>query len=733
MSEQWFSAQELVGIAGMPTAAFSIRRRANREQWKARQKQKGKGMEYHIQSLPEETKHQLLKKIIEKDGEIELAQKNAKAVIVPQPHTLKHKTEAMIAYQSLSIEKQQLAMARSQVLAIRRQYLKPYAENKALTAGEQEFVKAYARKTHKLDDSIYRLVEKVSISTLRRWQQWLDTEGLVRLAGEYKNNIKESKIDAQPDLKNFVVALITGKPQLAKNPKRVATIIQDKSANYPHWDLPSTSSVARWLTQWHKNNGAAFAYLTNPDAYNSKHRPLYSKMYQWVTQPNDCWEFDSTPTDVMLNVNGKQRRYSLIAAIDVKTRRVKVLLSPTSNSEGVCLLLRKCLIEWGMPNPNGQVKTDNGSDYVSDRVTTILDMLEINQAIANPYSGWEKPYIERFFRTLSTTLCELLPGYIGHNVAERQQIEAARDFAQRIGQGKKKADQQALELALTPSQLDDIIQDWVEHHYHLSPHSGLDGISPAQAYIDTQYRPRIIENHHCLDSLLNYIGDATVIRGSISSGNIQYTAPELQDHQWDRKRVRVFLDPKDVGRATLYPIDGWSQYIDAVNIDLVGREIDPNEFREQRKIQRQALNQIRRHTKQLQQEYGIDTHYADTLAAKKAANNLSALPKAATPHNNAALHGLAESQQTEETPAYSEAELKQIEAMRKTLEAKEEQLSEQKNHLHRSIHDKARYLAEQYLTRELTDKEQAFITKYKQENSVGKRNIEEIMARRRQA
>ena len=62
-------------------------------------------------------------------------------------------------------------------------------------------------------------------------------------------------------------------------------------------------------------------------------------------QPNDVWEFDSTPVDAML-VEG---RHSIIAVIDVFTRRVRLLVAKTSSSEGICLLLRKTPADLGHP------------------------------------------------------------------------------------------------------------------------------------------------------------------------------------------------------------------------------------------------------------------------------------------------------------------------------------------------------------------------------------------------
>ncbi|MDZ7902315.1 MAG: hypothetical protein U5L01_07135 [Rheinheimera sp.] len=54
-----------------------------------------------------------------------------------------------------------------------------------------------------------------------------------------------------------------------------------------------------------KQKVAELAYATNPREFNNSHRPLFGRMYSWITGPNQVWELDSTPTDVQLNVDGQ--------------------------------------------------------------------------------------------------------------------------------------------------------------------------------------------------------------------------------------------------------------------------------------------------------------------------------------------------------------------------------------------------------------------------------------------
>ena len=60
MNDCWFTVQQLVGISGMPKTTDGVRFKANNEKWERRKKTKGKGFEYNINSLPEETKTALI-------------------------------------------------------------------------------------------------------------------------------------------------------------------------------------------------------------------------------------------------------------------------------------------------------------------------------------------------------------------------------------------------------------------------------------------------------------------------------------------------------------------------------------------------------------------------------------------------------------------------------------------------------------------------------------------------
>ncbi|MFQ1792651.1 DNA-binding protein [Aeromonas veronii] len=48
----WHTAQALAGLVGMPAYPDGVCKKAEREEWQSRKREKGKGAEYHIGSLP---------------------------------------------------------------------------------------------------------------------------------------------------------------------------------------------------------------------------------------------------------------------------------------------------------------------------------------------------------------------------------------------------------------------------------------------------------------------------------------------------------------------------------------------------------------------------------------------------------------------------------------------------------------------------------------------------------
>lgn len=746
MSKDWFSAAELLAMPGMPGSVQGVRYKAANANWLSRKRPTGKGNEYHINSLPLETRQHVAKQaalaIAQADTDVarsarQVASEMERKELVTAQQVKEIKESGTARFNGLSEKAQRRVQAKVLILQTYQAYIAPYRVARQEQKGLNTFVSEFNQRQLELPEWVYGQIKKLSKNFKYRWKAVLDNGGLAALAGNYGKTKGRSVIGLQPQIEQFLMALLTRKPHLAHKNKDIhQTLLIMQEMDYPHWQIPSISSVERWVKNWLAKHSAEFSYVTNPDAYNSKHRPLFGRMYmyQQLEQPNDIWEFDSTPVDAML----KDGRHSIIAVIDVFTRRVRLWVAPTSSSEGICLLLRKTILDWGMLNPGGLAVTDNGSDYVSKKVSGLFGLLEFQQHQTTPYSGWEKPAIERFFRTLSHSIVEKLPGYIGHNVADRKQIEAARSFAERIA--KKEGDEKEIALQLTGAELQQFLDDWLEYHYHHKVHSELD-TTPFQAYQNSGYQPRTVSNPDALNLLLNFVGEATVIRGGVKAGSVKYVAPELMEAVWDRAKVRVFVDPSDVGRAVLYPIDliieGDSSWIEAINQELIGREISPEEFQSRRKAEQKVLRKFRKTSKELVEVFGIDDIHAKELAYYKAKNgNLTAFPQPTLPHENGMLADLDSFKPTSsrsESPAqYSDEELAALEARREKRHEQQAMLAQESAQGMRTEQEQAWHIAKKSIHTEITEKEAKWFKGFMRSHVLAARRINKYLEEARQ-
>ncbi|MEG0007934.1 MAG: DNA-binding protein [Aeromonas sp.] len=708
--KEWFTSMDLVSLPGMPRTVQGVRYRAKSEQFNSRKCADGKGAEYHISSLPVETRRYLAEQAVAEQGQaVTDHAAGGKAMAKLLVSEVQLKPDAGRKLLTLGDGARKKVDARLLILQAADIYLAPYQACQQGEVGRRAFIEAYRTRALSLPANVYERQKPFSLITLRRWQGALADEGPAALAGNYQRE-RPSTVEQSPELVQFLTALVTAKPHLANKWGALHELANQYSdMNQLGWHIPSQSSLRRWLVKWLAENKVAFTYATNPDAYNNKYRSAIEEMYPWMAQPNDVWEFDSTPVDAML-VDG---RHSIIAVIDVYTRRVRLLVAKSSSSEGICLLLRKTLLAWGTLNENGVMRTDNGSDYVSQRVMSICTLLGMNVSRSNAYSGWEKPHIERFFRTLSHGLIELLPSYIGHCVADRQVIEARKSFAERLEE-KRKPDtaKELFELAMTAAELQTLLDNWLDARYHNRKHSSL-GVTPNEKYQNARYQRRAISDDSALDLLLNHIGEATVSKGFIKAGGLKYSAPELLEHNWKSQRVSVFLDPCDVGRAILYRTGDWNERIEAVNLDLLGNGVSPETFRAAKKADAKALGSFRREMRNLAKTFGIDqlhqdvvNHFLDqakdTLLFRQPDQGL----------DNSALTALSGVVLQPVERSFSAAELVAIEAKREEKAARAQATAGQESRALKTEYEQAIYLAEKELDAPLGEREKEWLTKY---------------------
>ena len=306
---------------------------------------------------------------------------------------------------------------------------------------------------------------------------------------------------------------------------------------------PAKSTIQHWLAAWRRDYAHERSAVSNPDRHRSHRKPAGGDAAAHVLRLNQEWELDSTTADVMC-ADGK--RYSVVGGVDIWSRRGRLLVVPTSRASAIAALLRRCILDWGVPE---MVRTDEGRDYTSQHMLGVLADLEIDQDICPPYSPDAKPFVERFLGTVTRDLFANLRGFTGHNVAQAQALRSRKSFAQRRGAD----DAEIFDCTLTAEQLQTYCDRWCEDVYGREPHAGLGGLSPFERAASWAGPVRRVADERALDALLAEPageGKRTVGKGGIRLDHVDYIAGALGALVGER--VHVLQDPADLDRIHVY-------------------------------------------------------------------------------------------------------------------------------------------------------------------------------------
>ena len=402
-----------------------------------------------------------------------------------------------------------------------------------------------------------------SANSVRRWRTTV--RGLA--AGDQLDALLDAPRPGRPpkiagDVRELLKALVFHNPAhlTAEHCRRVL------EARVGHAPAPST--LRHWLARFRREHARELSAVTNPDRHRSHRKPAGGDAAAGIERLNQLWELDSTTADVMCT-DGK--RYAIVAAIDVWSRRARVLVVPTSRATAIAALLRHCILTWGVPET---VRTDEGRDYTSRHVTDVLAALALAHDPCPPYSPERKPFIERFLGTLTRDLFANLPGFTGHDVVGAQALRARKSFAARRAerpqsarcaerarnrQGRASGATHGEDLAetfgcaLTADELQAWCDDWCRAVYERRPHDGLGGATPFARAAGWTGSVRHVHDERALDALLAEPagnGWRTVRKGGIRLDNVDYIAGPLGPLVGERVRVRH--DPADLDLIHVY-------------------------------------------------------------------------------------------------------------------------------------------------------------------------------------
>ena len=374
--KMWFTTGELADLAlagdlaGLPTTRRGVRKLAEREQWQLRHglarrragRDGGGGLEYHIDLLP-------------LPARLAYAAKVVTALPAPAPSTP--------ADDGLTGSARRLRDARLVLVGIADR-LKLQSELSVIAA-DTYLAGLYNGGDLQVPPWVRQTVRSISAPTLARWRRARRTDERQLGVDAARNRAGTGVLDSaeQGAVKTLVLAA------LAKQPLTKAEAIRDLvAARFPQGltlrngrlvPVPAVRAFQRALQDWKNVYRNELSKLVDPDGYRSKFE-FVATGTQRADRLNEVWQIDASPLDA---ITTEGRRPTIYAAIDVFSRRCIILVTQTPRASAVGLLIRKCLLAWGVPE---RIKTDNGSDFTAHATQRLLHGLGIEIELSPPYT-----------------------------------------------------------------------------------------------------------------------------------------------------------------------------------------------------------------------------------------------------------------------------------------------------------------------------------------------------------
>lgn len=500
----WFTAQEMADAAdcgllrGVPTTKRGVNDLAERENWSRYhalvKSEKGRGgtiTQYHLDLLPLDVRLTYLSRFVRVERS-DLAAGAGEEVISERARTERD----------------------ARVVAIRLADRFRSFSKLTAAASDHLFVLMFnGGKVEGLPKWVSETIGSLSVRSLARWRSKMRSDGGVGLAHDPSEARKgKGLLDTANDgeVRNFVLAWLAQNEALAA--EEIMDYVEGEfgselvSRQGELLPLPSLRTFQLFIKRMKVEKHVVLTKINNPDHYRSNLKLRGTGTYQWVKSVGQLLMIDASPGDALC-VDG---RHSIYVAIDIYSRDLVILVSKTPRAAAVCLMMRKAILHWKRIKA---VKTDNGSDFVAAETVRFLDALTIEKLCSPKFTPEVKAHVERAIKTVQHKFFSQLPGYIGHNVAERKAIEDRKSFAQRLGDD----DIETFSVQLTAAELQQKLDDWLEYKYRRRPHKGIKKRTPAEM-VEACTAERRPVDERALDVLLMPAPDRDGIRKMTPQG-----------------------------------------------------------------------------------------------------------------------------------------------------------------------------------------------------------------------
>ncbi len=560
-----YSCAELAAmkLPGLPTSVRGMIDRAKSQGWDSRQV-KGRGgkngmrTEYAVASMPKSVQeqiairragthpspeHRVLREAFAAIGQMKVREQAAQATRAAKAQeVLKELAGGLSDHEAFSL------MAHCEIAEgwkgwfIKAQPLKKYKS-------WEPFAHAYNLAEVPVARAVREALQEISPRSVQRWVGHFETGNFAALI-DRRNGDKQrgnSLFAHHALLGQAALKLMMDRPGIKTGQlcALLGTAAIDRDSGEELFPAPSYDQVYRFQKNWIGQNRELYLQATNPDAWKNQCMLALGSYTEEITALNQRWEMDATPADwLLLDEDGKRRRYTVSVIIDVYSRRIMVVMARTPKTQTHCFALRRALLAWGVP---GQVVTDNGRDYQSEHFRRVLAALDIAHLTRNPFSPEEKPLVERVIKTLNHSILELLPNFAGHSVADRKAIEARKSFADRLVKPGE-----AVEVDLTGEAMQALINKWISGIYEQTMHGAL-GMSPFARAASWAGGVKRIESERVLDILLAKPangGTRTLQKKGLHIDGAWFIAAEFGEI--DVGSTVSILETDDLGRVIVY-------------------------------------------------------------------------------------------------------------------------------------------------------------------------------------
>jgi putative transposase len=399
----------------------------------------------------------------------------------------------------------------------------------------------------------------LSLSTLKRWVKSYRDEGLAGLE-RTKRSDTGARRSLTPELEHLTEALLLKKPPLsvAAIHRKVVEVARSKKVTEPSyrviWDIV-------------RNVDPALVRLARDGnkAYNQEYELVIRRE---ATAPNEIWQADHTPLDIVLiDQKGLPRKPWLTIIIDDFSRVIcgYYLSFDAPCAINTALALRQAI--WKKKDSKWQVcgipdvlYSDNGSDFKSEHIEQVAADLKIQLKNSIPGRPQGRGRVERFFGTVNQLLLMNLSSYAPPGTP-------------------------APEAVLTLEEFTPLFERFVIDEDHQRIHSSI-GVAPIERWVNNGFLPRLPDSLEQLDILLLTVAKTRKVRrDGIHFQALIYIEPTLAAYVGEEVTIRY--DPRDLAEIRVYHNDAF--LCRAICHELAGQSVSLKEIIKARQKRKRAL------------------------------------------------------------------------------------------------------------------------------------------------